>query len=460
MKLRTQFFILTAAVTLFPILFGLIVFAGFQNKRDPRAPTREFLQETARMYSEHSNLTIEMIREAGEKAQLPLVDAALVGPDGLVLASSFRDLPAGTVLGISDLAKYPLASPSRPRPEIRILPVGSGDSNVPLIIFDIQPFWTREDIRTRNFMLISGFALGTFLVAGMLSFILLRSTSRAIGNLIQDTAIVAEGNLNHEVKGSGAWELRFLAESINRMRTSLRDMIVRRKNMLIGVSHDLKTPIALIQGYADALADNMAVDEEARLRYIEIIREKSTQLEELVSDLIEYLKLDDQQVRFEDVDPVEFVTSMGKRFEEDARLMGMQFECRFGAAVSVQTSGPHHRLRMNRMLIERALENLVSNSFRYAVAGGTVRLMLDREGEYWLLSVADTGPGVPDADLPFIFDAFYRGSPSRQEAGHGLGLSIVKSIADLHGWELIARNRIDGIQGLEVIMKCRAGVSV
>ncbi|MCX8013436.1 MAG: HAMP domain-containing histidine kinase, partial [Rectinema sp.] len=413
MKLRTQFLILTLAVTLFPILFGLIVFAGFQNKRDPRVPTREFLEEAAHMWSENQNLTIEMIRMAGEKAQLPLVDAALVGADGTVLVSSFRDIPAGSKLMISDLAKYPLAAPGRPRPEIRILPVNTRDAQNPLIIFDIQPFWTREDIRTRNFMLISGFTLGTFLVAGILSLLLLRSTSKAIRKLIQDTAVVAEGNLNHEVTGSGAQELRFLAESINRMRVSLRDMIVRRKNMLIGVSHDLKTPIALIQGYSDALADNMAVDEEARLRYIEIIREKSTQLEELVSDLIEYLKLDDQQVRMEEVDPVEFVTSMGKRFEEDARLMGMRFECRFGTAITTPVQGHYRPVRMNRILIERALENLVSNSLRYMGAGGTVRLQLDRQGDFWLLSVSDTGPGVPEAELPYIFDAFYRGSPSR-----------------------------------------------
>lgn len=450
MKLRTQFAILTIAVTLFPIAFGLLFYTGQQAKRDPRKPTQLFLSEVARLWSRDKNVTIEDIRSAGEQAGLPIIDAALIDPEGAVLVSSFRGLPAGSKLRVADFARWTLISGGKPRPELRFLPVDGGVTKSPLLLFDIQPFWTKEDIRNRTFALISSFALGAFLVAGLMSLLILRSTNRAIKNLIDDTATVASGKLDHEVKGSGAEELRSLADSINRMRIALRDMISRRMNMLIGVSHDLKTPIALIQGYTDALTDNMASDEATRRRYLEIIREKSAQLEDLVSDLIEFMKIDDLNMPLETVDLASFVRELGKRFEEDGRLLGVEFAYGFGERLSAEPPMALPSVKMNRILVERALENLVSNSFRYTKRGGRVELKLGLEAGVPVLTVMDNGPGIPEAELPYVFDAFYRGTHSRQEAGHGLGLTIVKSIVDLHGWEIEARNRTVDAASVEV----------
>lgn len=444
LKLRTQFFILTVAVTLFPIIFGLLVFTNQQTKRDPREPTRMFLEEVAERWSKNQLRSIEDIRQAGDAAGLPIINAALIGPNGTVQISSFKDLPVGFKLEVADLVRPPLLPVGKPRPELRFLPIDQSQARSPLLLFDIQPFWSREDLRNRNLMLVSSFALGAFLIAGLFSLLILRSTNRSIKNLIDDTATVSRGKLDHEVKGSGAEELRSLADSINRMRITLRDMIRRRMNMLIGVSHDLKTPIALIQGYTDALSDNMASDESTRAHYLEIIREKSAQLEDLVSDLIEFMKIDDSNMPLETVDLRALVASLGKRFEEDGRLLGLNLVYGYGLPDGTRSSEPVQAMpsvRMNRMLMERAVENLVSNAFRYAGEGGEVELLLGLEGGQPVLSVADNGPGVPADELPYIFDAFYRGTHSRQEAGHGLGLTIVKSTVDLHGWSVVARNR-------------------
>ncbi len=464
LKLRTQFTILIVAVTLFPIIFGLLVFTGQRNKRDPREPTRIFLNEVAARWKQNPNLSIEDIRMAGEESGLPIINAALISPDGTVQVSSFKELPAGTTLELKDLVSPPMTPPGgRPRPELRFLPIDTALEKSPLLLFDIQPFWSKEDVRNRNFMLIASFALGAFVVAGLMSLMILRSTNTAIKNLIDDTAIVASGRLDHEVKGSGAEELRSLADSINRMRLTLRDMISRRMNMLIGVSHDLKTPIALIQGYTDALKDNMASDEATRMHYLEIIREKSAQLEDLVSDLIEFMKIDDFNVPQETVDMVPLMISLGKRFEEDARLLGLELTYgfgRLGSAPSKETPPKVPNVKMNRPLFERAVENLVSNAFRYTGPGGKVELLLSVEGGQPVLTVADNGPGVPNDELSYIFDAFYRGTHSRQEAGYGLGLTIVKSVVDLHGWTIAAQNRqpSDG-HGLVVTIRMKAAAA-
>lgn len=457
LKLRTQFFILTVAVTLFPIIFGFLVFTNQQNKRDPREPTRIFLNEVAERWSRNQIRSIEDIRDAGEAAGLPIINAALIAPDGTVQISSFADLPEGFKLEVADLVRPPLLPAGKPRPELRFLPIDQSQAKSPLLLFDIQPFWSREDLRNRNLMLVSSFALGALLIAGLFSFLILRSTNRSIKNLIDDTATVSRGRLDHEVKGSGAEELRSLADSINRMRITLRDMITRRMNMLIGVSHDLKTPIALIQGYTDALSDNMANDEATRMRYLEIIREKSAQLEDLVSDLIEFMKIDDFNMPVENVDLSPLLSTLGKRFEEDARLLGLNLLYGYGRLDGPLSKEPLQglpRVRMNRMLFERAVENLVSNAFRYTGPGGKVELRMYLEDGYPVLAVADNGPGVPSDELQYIFDAFYRGTHSRQEAGHGLGLTIVKSVVDLHGWSVEARNRSP--HGLIISIKMRA----
>jgi signal transduction histidine kinase len=444
LKLRTQFAFLIVAVALFPIVFGLLVFTGQQAKRDPRESTEIFLDEVATLWSRNQTLTIEEIRMAGEQSGMPIINAALISPDGTVQLSSFRDLPEGIKLDVEDLARPPFFPRGGPRPELKFLPIDTNMSKSPLLLFDMQPFWSREDIRNRNFMLIASFALGALLVAGLMSFLILRSINKAIKNLIDDTATVASGKLDHEVKGSGAEELRSLAESINRMRITLRDMITRRMNMLIGVSHDLKTPIALIQGYTDALSDNMASDEATRIHYLEIIREKSAQLEDLVSDLIEFMKIDDFNMPQELVDIAPLLISLGKRFEEDARLLGLELTYGFGRLGSTPSKdAPLNppKVRMNRMLFERAIENLISNAFRYTGPGGKVEFLMSVEEGQPVLTVADNGPGIPDEELAYIFDAFYRGTHSRKEAGHGLGLTIVKSVVDIHGWSVEARNR-------------------
>ena len=196
------------------------------------------------------------------------------------------------------------------------------------------------------------------------------------------------------------------------------------------------------------------------MRYLEIIKEKSVQLEDLVSDLIEFMKIDDFNVPQEIVDLEMIMISLGKRFEEDARLLGLELTYgfgRLGAAPSKEASFSVPKVKMNRPLFERAIENLVSNTFRYTGPGGKVELLLRVEEGQPVLTVADNGPGIPNEELAYIFDAFYRGTHSRQEAGYGLGLTIVKLVVDLHGWSIAAQNRqpSDG-HGLVVSIRMKA----
>ena len=459
MRLKTQFAVLTSAVTLLPILFGVLFFGFQQAPRDPRAPTREFIASLLDKVNAGETLTIDIMKAEAENVGMPLREVALLQPDGKVLLSTFRHIIPGSQIQLNDLTPQTGANANRTdgrngwlRPELKLMPIDSGRLDSLLILFDIQPFWTKQDIRNRNIIFISSFAFVIFAVAGVFSLFILRSISKAIKTLEKDTAIVATGDLDHEVAGSGNHEILLLAKSINLMRLNLKDMLVRRSKMLMGVSHDLKTPIALIQGYADALADNVAKDKETQGKYIQIIQRKAKQLEDLTGEIIDFLKIGGEgSISVQEVDLRELLRTLGQRFESDALLLKRRLVWGFGENAAQEPSFDVPTLAMNRLLVERALENLVTNAFKYSRDEGQIALRLVQIEGKPAFSVVDDGMGVAEEDVPYVFDAFYRGSHSRSDGGHGFGLTIVKAAADLHGWTVSIGKRRDGKSGTEAL---------
>jgi signal transduction histidine kinase len=473
-KLRTQFTILTAAVTALPVLFAVVFFGFQQAPHDPRMPTRAFLEALAERWRSGKVLNSESLKAEAEKAgMMPLRDIALIDPQGTVLLSTFAHIKPGDSIKLTDLAPPQRTGfpPERkktdsgrlfdsetegPRPEFKLNSLDSTRKDSPLVLFDIQPFWTRQDIRNRNVLFISGFALLLFVVSGVISLIILRSISKAIKTLETDTAIVATGDLDHEVAGSSSHEILLLAKSINTMRLNLKDMLARRSKMLMGVSHDLKTPIALIQGYADALADKVASDPETQAKYVNIIRDKAKQLEDLTGELIDFLKIGgDGSVAVREEDPAEILRSLGTRFESDAALLKRCLVWGFGPELTATPAFPVGKKNMNRALVERALENFVTNAFKYSKNEGNIVFSLIPVERVLAFSVVDDGPGIKHEDQPYVFDAFYRGSSARSDGGHGFGLTIVKAIADLHGWSVTIGKRKDGKEGTEALLVMR-----
>jgi len=452
-RLKTQFAVLTAAVTLLPVIFGVLFFGFQQTPRDPRVPTRQFIEALSVKWHSGATLTVDVLKAEAEAVDMPLREVALLSAQGTVLLSTFANLAEGTQIKLADLTPPHRSNGEGPRPEFKLMPIDSLNPDSPIVLFDIQPFWTKQDIRNRNVLFISIFALVLFIVSGVLSLFILRSISRAIKTLEKDTAIVATGNLDHEVAGSGNHEILLLAKSINLMRLNLKDMLMRRSKMLMGVSHDLKTPIALIQGYADALADNIAADRETQAKYVEIIRNKAKQLEDLTSELIDFLKIGgDGSISVENVDAGELLRTLGERFDSDARLLKRDLSWGFGEENAPTPTFAVPPMMMNRLLVERALENLVTNALKYSKSEGKISLRLIRHEKGLAFSITDDGPGIPAEDVPYVFDAFYRGSHSRSDGGHGFGLTIVKAVADLHGWSVSIGKRRDGLGGTEALL--------
>jgi signal transduction histidine kinase len=231
-------------------------------------------------------------------------------------------------------------------------------------------------------------------------------------------------------------ELDRLADTYNaiveRVTTQLKELQQHdeaRRDMIANVSHDLRTPIASLRGYLETLLlkQDSASREELR-NYLEIATRQSERLAALVSELFELAKLDAEYARInpEPLQLAELAHDVLHKFELEAqnkrvRLVG-----------AISPEAPFVRADIG--LIERVLQNLLENALRHTPEGGEVKLSVAAGANGVAVEVHDTGSGIPEAEVPFIFDRFYRVDKSRNlsSGGAGLGLAITKRILDLH----------------------------
>jgi signal transduction histidine kinase len=244
---------------------------------------------------------------------------------------------------------------------------------------------------------------------------------------------IAAGDLESEVRVRGIREIGELAQAMEGMRVALREDRDRRARFLAAVSHDLRTPLTSIGGYLEAVEDGLASDPGTLARYVGIMREKTRLLEARIAGLIEFARMETGEWRlgFERVPLGPYLEDLARGFREDAALMGRRFEYSLSGLEELA-------LPVDKGLLARALENLVSNALRYSPDGGLVRLSTRSKGHALALDVDDEGPGILPAERERVFEPFFRGSSGRQGDGSGLGLYIARSIIRGHGWEIEA----------------------
>jgi signal transduction histidine kinase len=230
----------------------------------------------------------------------------------------------------------------------------------------------------------------------------------------------------------------FMATTIQKQLAALQEDDRLRRELVTNISHDLRTPLASMQGYIETLIikdDNL--DAATRARYLDIARKHAMHLGRLIQDLFELAMLDSSRVapEFEQFSLPELIHDVVQEFELQARE----------ANVSLQVNpadGPA-TVYADISLIQRVLENLVGNALKYTPAGGRVSITVQDSAAGVGVSVADTGPGIPDEALPHIFDRFYKADPQdeRGNGSMGLGLAIARRILELHSSEISVVSR-------------------
>ncbi|MFZ0040641.1 MAG: HAMP domain-containing sensor histidine kinase [Solirubrobacteraceae bacterium] len=262
--------------------------------------------------------------------------------------------------------------------------------------------------------------LGGALLAGVLGFLLARRLTRPIGELAGATERLAAGESGVEVPVEGEDELAGLGRSFNSMSAELSRARESQRRFLESVSHELKTPLTSIRGYAEALDEGAVAPSEGG----RVIASEADRLERLVFDLLDLARLGraDFAVEHRPVDLTAVSSTAVERHAPRARELG----------VTLTGSGETDAWGIGdegRLL--QAISNLIENALRLTPAGGSVTVAAGAGR----ISVRDTGPGLADEDLPHAFDSFYLYNRYRSEraVGSGLGLAIVKELTAAMG---------------------------
>jgi len=252
--------------------------------------------------------------------------------------------------------------------------------------------------------------------------------NKSIVSLANATKIIAQGSLDTPTKIHGSQEIRVLAEALEQMRIQLKDARERKSFLLMGLSHDFRTPITSIKGYAEALQDRMGSTPEEESEFVSIIHEKAVQLEGMVSRWLELVRLEteDRYAVFQSVNLFEYFQRLGRRFSLDAKISNHRFEW------SVEIP-KHWECALDQGLIDRCLDNLFHNATKATPAKGILGLKVSSGPLGLVVDFWDNGSGIGTTEKLIIWEPFYRG---RESSGLGLGLAVVKSILTSHRWTI------------------------
>lgn len=288
--------------------------------------------------------------------------------------------------------------------------------------------------------------------AGLISFlthyILTKPIHRAIRLISLESEKIAEGQFKGKVPALGALEFRELADRFNTMSgkleksfTQLQQAEVSRKELVANVSHDLRTPLASIQSFVEALQDGVIEDEETFQKYLKTIRLESERISHLIEDLFQLSQLDSG-----------FASHTPEPFHLDDLVLQtlenqyVQLEkCKIDVSVLIPDKMPAVIIVPHQ--IKRVLINLLENAIRYSSFGGRIEIKAENvPGDFVKIVVSDEGEGIAEEDRAKVFNRFYRVEKSRnkQHGGSGLGLSIAKSIVEIHGGSIGVENRPGG----------------
>ncbi|GGA51752.1 PAS domain-containing sensor histidine kinase [Kroppenstedtia guangzhouensis] len=219
--------------------------------------------------------------------------------------------------------------------------------------------------------------------------------------------------------------------------TAIRRLEKMRTEFVANVSHELKTPVTSLRGFAETLLDGAAEDPDMRKEFLEIIQTESLRLERLITDLLDLSKIESRNMPLDiqSIDIGELLRSTAKTVEEQMRKQELSFRVKTEEEFLVQVDPD----RFSQILL-----NLLSNAMAYTPVGGEVILSAGRGEAHWWIRVSDTGIGIPEKDLPRIFERFYRvdKARSRESGGTGLGLAIVKHLVEAHRGEIQVTSRV------------------
>ena len=430
MKIKTQASFLVAGIVLTPLLIILIniVYQQFFITRDvvelPSYDDISALVDESISLKDWEAVT----RFAGRLT--PNTEITIFRDDYLVLYSTIERFLTGNYASIEDIMSF---IDAKNRPYEYTFITRNYDDNPVYVLNRIVPREVRQRLMPffipAVFIIFFIILLAVFAVC--MSIIITRTITHSVQVLDDATKRIAEGELDLPLDVKGSNEITSLTKSLNKMRNALKEEELRRSRFIMGITHDLKTPLALIKGYAEAIEDDITEDPASRLRAAQIITTKADQLEGMINDLIDFVRMETGEWRkqLNKISIASFLKNLINTINLDVWL--------FQHELISEINLPENLLiPIDERLVYRALENLINNAIRHTPAGSIINFSASMNENTIKLTVSDNGPGIEKEDLPHVFEMFYRGSSSRREQGMGLGLAIVKWVTDYHCWSI------------------------
>lgn len=272
--------------------------------------------------------------------------------------------------------------------------------------------------------------LGLAMIGGLLGLLFGVQMGRGLAAPLDRLAAVARevgaGRLDAHIAPSGSLEMREVAAAFNDMAGALQRSQAQRRDMVADIAHELRTPLSVLQANIQALQDGVYALDQAEIARLGA---QTQLLSRLVDDLHSLAQAESGQLRLdrERVDVAALAVNILSNFQSLAEKAGVTLSLDVPADLPPPLG--------DAMRLTQVLHNLMANAIRHTPAGGQVSIRTWREGPSLRMEVADTGQGIPPADLPLVFERFYRidRSRSRAQGGSGLGLAIARAIVEAHG---------------------------
>jgi two-component system OmpR family sensor kinase len=273
-------------------------------------------------------------------------------------------------------------------------------------------------------------------VSILIAILLARSVYVPIRRVTNAAEEIAHGNYEQEVPVTGPTEVRGLAASFNQMAKQVKRSQQTLRDFVADASHELRSPLTSIKGFAQAIVDGTAKDKKAQLKAASVIEDESKRMMRLVEELLEFSRLESGQIMMakESVDLKELLQQCHEIFL--MRAEGKNIKLRTDIEPLPPVTGDIDRL-------EQVFSNLLDNALKHTPSGGKVSIVARHpQPSFVEIAVTDTGPGIPGEQLRHVFERFYRADPSAGKAGAGLGLAIARQIVLAHGGDITAKSTL------------------
>lgn len=433
MTVKRQLTLLISLIICLPVFTALIIYGYYCNS------SKRLLLSSYRRSPEKADVSLTSDDLNSIKKSIlslsPKVEAALIVKDRII-ESTIADFPQpGTTLQEGDLWKI-IKQTGEEFYYLTETPLGSDRKHLVLLVSRIS----KKKNQTNMFYSLLDCILIFVIICAVATCCISRTITYSLSHLVKQTEKIAKGDLTPQEQRTPAKsrnEFTDLTEHIDSMRAALLDAKRKQQRFIMGITHDLRTPISVIKGYTEALYDGVITSEEETKKSLEIINVKTSQLEEMITSLINYCTFFRDNFRRQ-ITP-HCIKKQLETFAKSAETTGRIFHRKISCNINLLESTD---IPVNEQLLARALENLFGNALRYTEDDGEITITADESDEYITITFSDTGCGIAEKDISHLFDLFYRGTNSRREQGLGIGLSVVKDIVDLHGWSIDIRSEL------------------